>query len=58
MQEDFEKSMSNGETDETKKTSVKLIRSRRETRVTFVFKGSLEETESRLQKIYKSVVNN
>ena len=56
MQEDFEKSMSNGETDETKKTSVKLIRSRRETRVTFVFKGSLEETESRLQKIYKSVV--
>ena len=58
MQEYFEKSMSNGETDETKKTSVKLIRSRRETRVTFVFKGSLEETESRLQKIYKSVVNN
>lgn len=58
MQDELEKSMSNGISDETKKTAVKLIRSRRETRVTFVFKGSLEETEDRLQKIYKSVVSN
>lgn len=58
MQEDMEKaftSLSNG--DETKKSSVKLIRSRRETRVVFVLKGGLEETEERLQKIYKSVTS-
>lgn len=36
-------------------TQVKLVRSRRETRVTFVLKGSLEETEPRLQTIYKSL---
>lgn len=38
-------------------TKVKLARSRRETRITFVLKGSLEETEKRLQKIYKSVTS-
>jgi ParB family chromosome partitioning protein len=43
------------ESEEDKKTTVKLVRSRRETRVTFVFKGGLEETEDRLQKIYKSL---
>ena len=37
------------------KTQVKLARSRRETRVTFVFKGSLEDTEDRLQTLYKAV---
>lgn len=39
-----------------KKTKVKLLRSRRETKITFVFKGSLEETEERLQKVYQSLV--
>ena len=58
MQEELEKSVANSDIDEAKKTSVKLIRSRRETRVTFVFKGSLEETEERLQKIYSSVTGN
>lgn len=43
----------NGE--DTKKASVKLIRSRRETRILFIFKGGLEETEEKLQKVYKSV---
>jgi ParB family chromosome partitioning protein len=43
------------QSEEDKKTTVKLVRSRRETRVTFVFKGGLEETEDRLQKIYKSL---
>lgn len=37
------------------KTQVKLVRSRRETRVTFIFKGSLEDTENRLQSLYKSL---
>jgi ParB family chromosome partitioning protein len=43
--------------DGKKSTKVKLARSRRETRVTFILKGSLEDTEDRLQKIYKSVTN-
>lgn len=58
MQEEMEKALAsiptNGNPAATK-TSVKLARSRRETRVTFVLKGSLEETEDRLQKIYKSL---
>ena len=36
-------------------TKVKLARSRRETRITFIFKGSLDETEDRLQKVYKAL---
>lgn len=39
----------------SKKVAVKLIRSQRETRLVFVFKGGLEETEEKLQRIYKSV---
>ncbi len=46
MQDDLERSMSNGTTDENQKTAVKLIRSRRETRVTFIFKGSLNKTKN------------
>jgi len=38
-------------------TVVKLARSRRETRVTFILKGGLDETEERLQKIYKSITS-
>lgn len=38
-------------------SQVKLVRSRRETRITFIFKGSPEETEEKLQKIYKSVIS-
>jgi ParB family chromosome partitioning protein len=45
---------SSGEEDK-KKTAVKLIRSRRETKITFTFKGGLEETEEKLQKLYKSL---
>ena len=56
MQQDFEKALSDGITDNTKKTSVKLIRSRRETRLVFIFKGGLDETEDRLQKIYKALI--
>jgi len=38
-------------------TQVKLSRSRRETRVSFILKGTPEETDERLQKIYKAVVS-
>lgn len=37
------------------RTEVKLARTRRETRIMLVFKGSLEETEERLQKVYTSL---
>lgn len=36
-------------------TQVKLARSRRETRLSFIFKGSPEDTEERLQKVYKAL---
>ena len=54
MQADLQNALGSGN-DEDKKTTVKLVRSRRETRVTFVFKGGLEETQDRLQKVYKSL---
>ncbi len=38
-------------------SKVKIARSRRETRVTFILKGSLDETNERLDKIYKSILN-
>jgi len=55
MQDDLQEALNNGISDETKKSQVKLVRSRRETRITLVFKGGLEETEDRLQKVYKAV---
>jgi ParB family chromosome partitioning protein len=58
MQEDLEKALASRDGEDTiKKNSVKLIRSRRETRVVFILKGGLEETEPALQKIYKSVTS-
>jgi ParB family chromosome partitioning protein len=59
MQADLEKALENQvDGDESsKKNSVKLIRSRRETRIVFILKGGLEETEQTLQKIYKSVTS-
>ena len=55
MQDEMQTSLNNGISDENRKSQVKLVRSRRETRVTLVFKGGLEETEDRLQKVYKAV---
>jgi ParB family chromosome partitioning protein len=60
MQEDLQKSLQQLEMQhdgngETTNTQVKLARSRRETRILFVFKGSLEDTEGRLKKIYESL---
>jgi len=55
MQDDLQEALNNGISDETKKSQVKLVRSRRETRITLIFKGGLEETEDRLQKVYKAV---
>lgn len=55
MQEDMQKSFLQNLED--KSTSVKLIRSRRETKVSFVFRGGLEETEEKLQRVYKAVTS-
>ncbi len=57
MQEDMQKAFTvDGEAD-AKKSVVKLVRSRRETRVTFTFKGNPEDTEERLQKVFKGVTS-
>lgn len=37
------------------KTVVRLVRSQRETKLNFTFKGGVEETNERLQKIYKAL---
>jgi len=60
MQEEMQKALEKlevyGEADPNS-TAVKLTRSRRETRVTFILKGSLELTEARLNKIHKGLIN-
>jgi ParB family chromosome partitioning protein len=55
MQEDMQNALSTNIADVTKKTEVKLSRTQRETRVTFIFKGGVDETEERLQKVFKGV---
>ena len=57
MQEDMQKAFDDKKEADAKDSIVKLVRSRRETRVTLTFKGGLEETEARLQKVYKAVIN-
>lgn len=57
MQEDLEKALAPKNGDSKIATSVKLVRSRRETRLTIKFKGDPKETEKRLQKVYKGVVS-
>lgn len=54
MQDDMQKSL-HKLSPNSRKTDVKLIRSRRETRINFIFKGGVEETENRLQKVFKGV---
>ncbi len=59
MQDDMTQKFFNAQDDGAKKKKsslVKLIRSQRETRIQFIFKGNLDETEKRLQKLYKAVM--
>lgn len=53
IQDDMQNSLNIGITDDTNRSQVKVSRTRRETRVVFIFKGGLEETEDRLQKLYR-----
>jgi ParB family chromosome partitioning protein len=56
MQEDLQKVLTpDDEKEDGKKTAVKLVRSQRETKLSFVFKGSLEDTEPKLQRVYKAI---
>jgi ParB family chromosome partitioning protein len=58
MQEEMAKALKKFEKDGSEdSTQVKLSRSQRETRVSFILKGSPEETEERLQRIYKGLVS-
>lgn len=57
MQDEMQATFASDGNDDSKKTTVKLIRSRRETKVNFTFKGGLEDTESRLQKVYRAVTS-
>ncbi len=57
MQEEMEHSLNSGIAEDNRKSQVKLIRSRRETKIVLTFKGGLEETEDRFQKVYKSLLN-
>ncbi len=53
MQDDFKAGLAVSDEDET--TSVKIVRSRRETKITFTFRGSLDDTQGRLEKLFKAV---
>lgn len=55
MQEELKEALAPEEDNKDKKTTVKLSRSQRETRITLIFKGGLEETEKRLEKVYESL---
>ncbi len=44
------------ENEEEGRTQVRLTRSRSQTKVTFVLKGTMNETEDKLQKIYKGIL--
>lgn len=58
MQEEMAKALKKFEKDGSEdSTQVKLSRSQRETRVSFILKGSPEETEERLQRIYKGLIS-
>lgn len=58
MQEEMVQALKKLEKEGSENSSqVKLSRSRRETRVSFILKGTPEETEERLQKIYRALVS-
>lgn len=57
ISEDLEERLNKPVGDKPQKAFVKLRRSRVETKLTIVLKGSFEDTEERLQSIYKSICN-
>lgn len=57
MVADMEKGLADLSADHAKSSKVKLSRSHRETRVVIILKGTLEDTEVPLQKIYTTLVS-
>ena len=57
ISEDLEERLNKPAGDKPQKAFVKLRRSRVETKLIIVLKGSFEDTEERLQSIYKSICN-
>jgi len=56
MQTAMQKSFKSKSDSDDKNTQVKLVRSRRETKVYFIFKGGIEETQEKLDKLYSSLI--
>ena len=57
MQEDLAESFNKDLTDGQRKTKVNIVRSQRETKITFVFPGGLEETQPKFMRVYKSITS-
>jgi ParB family chromosome partitioning protein len=55
MADDMTKAIATSNSQSGKASSVKLVRSKRETKLLIVLKGDPEETESTLQKLYSSI---
>ncbi len=53
MQDEMQKALMNGSA--ANSASVKLVRSRSQTKLTVILKGTLEETQERLEKIHKAL---
>lgn len=51
MAESFNKDLSDGQ----RRAKVNIVRSQRETKVTFVFPGGLQETQPKFMRVYKSI---
>lgn len=57
MKDDLEKVLAAKNGEKKTSTKVRLVRTGRETRVQFSFRGNLDQTEDRLQKLYKSLTS-
>lgn len=57
MQEDMAEAFNKDLLDGQRKTKVNIVRSQRETKITFVFPGGLEETQPKFMRVYKSITS-
>lgn len=55
MQKEMEQALRFDPEEEPQKTQVKLVRSRSQTRVLFVFKGGIDETDQKIEKLVNSL---
>ena len=57
MQEDLAEAFNKDLSDGQRRAKVNIVRSQRETKITFVFPGGLEETQPKFMRVYKSVTS-